>query len=144
MTDDLELAKARAIEWAKKHIEELPFLIATGNRGIKRWVTEIGRKQVIVPESPGIYLVYARDSLIPVYAGQSKNLRQRLDYHFMDNASSNRSSTLKKNLRRSGKWNEQSPVRELCRVRYFVVPFGRVEIEEKLQAVFEINTGRLR
>ena len=142
MDYELETAKEQTWAWALNQLEKLPFVVATDGRGRKRWVNQDDKSTIDLPEQPGIYLIYQGEIEVPIYIGESKNLKQRLNYHFSENSSSNQSSTLKKNLRRSGHLNDNQSLRDVVRVRFFPIAFGRVEIEELLHRRFKINTAR--
>lgn len=96
-----------------------------------------------LPKDPGVYVVYPLDSDEPIYAGEAKNLRQRVEYHFSESNSAKKYSTLKKSLREKG-FPVNLPTCEIVRFKYIVIPFGRREIEELFHIKYGINTAEGR
>ncbi len=135
----LQQIKLDATAWIDSLLPTLPFLVAIKDGGRRGWQDASTKKLVTLPEAPGIYIVYPLTNDVPVYIGEASNLRRRLTYHFAESLSSNRASTLKKNLRRDGTYDD-GPIAQICRLRYVEVPFGRTEIEEYLHTKFRVNT----
>ena len=142
MQQTLQTTKTSATAWAESLVPTLPFIVAlcVGSRRV--WQDTNSGQTIKLPASPGVYLIYPLTDDSPVYIGESSDLCRRLTYHFADSDSSNKESTLKKNLRRDG-LSDGRPLHLCFRLRFIVLPFGRTEIEEHLHANHKINTRRI-
>ena len=134
--------KLASCNWVDSLIPTLPFITAISVGGHRLWHEQSTKKIVALPTEPGIYLIYPLSSDTPVYIGEASDLRRRLTYHFADSPSSNKESTLKKNLRKAGIWDRKHSIDSFFRFRCFTVSFGRTEVEEHLHVTHKVNTGK--
>ena len=143
MTFKLESVKPDAYAWFKDQLSKAPHCsvrVATAGRRKFEFFRNGGVFRL--PPNAGIYVVYAlsdQDCEPPIYAGESSNLRQRVEYHFSESATAKKNSTLKKTLKKNG-LSADKPTHELIRFKYVEVPFGRKEIELMVHDEHGINT----
>jgi len=136
--------KKDALKWVAGLIPDLKFIVVVSNQNRRQWQEELTNNAISLPSEAGIYLIYPMGSEMPVYIGQASDLRNRLTFHFSDSASSNNESTVKKYLKKYASWDGSTPIGECFRVRFFVLSFGRLEIEEHLHQTYKVNTSRVK
>lgn len=144
MRQELEAFSKNAFAWFLNELADAPFChVESTGRAKGKWVYVRDGCPFRLSTEPGIYVVYPKNELNPVYVGEGGNLRQRVEYHFSESESAKKSSTLKKALRKKG-YSSHVATHELVRFKHVIVPFGRKEIEEFLHAKYEINTKEKR
>lgn len=93
------------------------------------------------PDEPGVYVVYVKSGDLPFYVGEAGNLNQRLKYLFRCHRNDNPHPC---HRRHQEVWEELPDCEDFCEnysVRWLTTTgaFGRLEIEESLQAQFGTN-----
>ena len=142
MNQLLAKQKQQAIESVDKLIPDLKFIVAVSIQQCRKWQEEQTKNFTSIPSDAGIYLIYPLGNGKPVYIGEASGLRNRLTFHFSDSASSHKESTVKKYLKKNALWDGKTPIEKCFRVRFLVLSFGRLEIEEHLHQKYKVNKGR--
>ena len=142
MVGELDIIKARVVQWMHCHLRDCNICIATCEGKYIKY--SIGNKLIKLPTEPGIYAIYSKADWMytdsPVYIGETSNLRQRINYHFSESPSAKKGSTLKKALEKIKFKNK--PTCDLVCFKYVKIPFGRKEIETLLHERYNINTKK--
>ena len=99
------------------------------------------------PETAGVYVFYAKSTGVPVYVGETDDLKRRLTQHcrLKGGELPSRNSVFQRRWVRHWIGIEASNqevyafIRSMTGFKYLVLPFGRLELEEDLKARWRLH-----
>lgn len=148
-TSDQKLLNKLRTEYLQKiiiRLEDKPAVFIEADIDFRKYTyLDEDKTSVSIPESSGVYVFYSKKTHIPVYVGESNNLKKRLNHHCRISGTSvfkRRWVTTWLGVPSSTK-EVVNFIHSRMYFKIITLPFGRKEIETDLQSLWKLSNPQL-
>ena len=129
-----KLLMSHASHWILEELKNAPMCICDFINS-KKFKYKKGDHTFKLPTTPGVYVMYFKKTGKVFYVGQAGNLKRRVGFHFAESTTAQKTSPLKKKLKREG---YTAATHSILQFKWVEVFFGRIEIEDILTKNFKL------